>query len=75
MGRNYIKSNTIEINARCIQLPVESLDALLIHEIAHDFVPNHSPDFYIKMEELWGEEVYQLDRKLFQEDKWLYIRY
>lgn len=75
MGRNYIKSNTIEINARCIQLPVESLDALLIHEIAHDFVPNHSPDFYIKMKELWGEEVYQLDRKLFQEDKWLYIRY
>ncbi len=73
-GRNYILNNTIEINAMCIQLPTDSLDSLLIHEIAHDFVPNHSPDFYRKMKELWGEEVCQLDRKLFKEGKWLYIR-
>ncbi|MBQ1178343.1 MAG: hypothetical protein IIX50_04840 [Bacteroidaceae bacterium] len=61
---------------RChIQLLVDSLDSLLIHEITHDFVPDHGSNFYRKMEELDSKHLCDLDKNLFEEGRWLYIRF
>ena len=72
---NYTLRNIIEVKAGCIQLPIDSLDSLLIHEITHDFVLGHGSDFYRKMKELGGKHLCDLDKNLFEEGRWLYIRF
>ena len=72
---NYTNLNIIEVKAGCIQLPIASLDSLLIHEITHDFVPDHGSYFYRKMEELGGKHLCALDKNLFEEGRWTYIRF
>lgn len=65
----------IQFCAKCIQLPEKSLEAICIHELAHNFVGNHSSKFKEKMIELGGEEAYRLDQNLFNERRWPYIRF
>ena len=72
---NHIYQNIIVVKAGCIQLPIDSLDSLLIHEITHDFVPDHGSRFYRKMEELGGKHLCALDKNLFEEGRWPYIRF
>ena len=72
---NYTDKNLIEVKAGCIQLPIDSLDSLLIHEITHDYVLDHGSIFYHKMEELGSKHLYDLDHRLFEEGKWPYIRF
>ena len=71
---NHTDRNIVEVRAGCIQLPIDSLDSLLIHEITHDFVLGHGSNFYRKMEELGSKYLCDLDKKLFEEGRWPYIR-
>lgn len=71
---NANPDHDITFAAQCVQLPIESLEALCVHELTHNFVNDHNKDFYDKMEELGGKEVFDLEIKLFDEGKWPYIR-
>lgn len=42
--------NSININANCVKLPWELIDYLVVHELSHIKVKNHSKDFYLQME-------------------------
>ncbi len=45
-GSCHISDGIIVMNSRLIYYPRESVRYVFIHEYAHFFVPNHSPDFY-----------------------------
>ena len=47
--RNIVFSNALHF------LPDEFLEAIVVHEMAHIFVPNHSKKFYNKIEEFLPE--------------------
>ena len=53
--------------------PEKSLEALCIHELTHSFVRGHDKDFHDKMLELGGQEMCDLDNKLWKEKNWLYL--
>ena len=72
---NYDRGNKIEFCAQCVQLPDESLEALCIHELTHNYVLSHNRAFYQKMEELGGSRVVDLDIHLWEEGKWSYVRF
>ena len=57
-----------------LALPKESLEALCIHELTHNFQGGHGIDFYLKLIELGGKEAYQLDQNLWKEGKWPYLQ-
>ena len=58
----------------CVQLPEKSLESLCIHELTHSFVRNHGKDFYDKMLELGGKEMCDLEKNLWKEDMWPYLK-
>lgn len=60
--------------AGCVQLPEKSLEALCIHELTHSFVRGHYKDFHDKMLELGGKEMCDLDKNLWKEDMWPYLK-
>lgn len=72
---NYYRGSKVQFCAKNIQLPKESLEALCIHELTHNYVLNHSAAFYKKMIELGGEQAYKLDQNLYKEGKWLYLKF
>ena len=72
---NYGNGNNITLTAQCIQLPKKSLEALCTHELTHNFVNGHSQKFYEKMAELGGLEIVEIDKKLWKENQWPYLRY
>lgn len=45
-GKNYYKKNLLTFSSDLIHFSVELIDAIVIHELAHDFVQNHSKKFY-----------------------------
>ena len=74
VARNNYRGSTIEFCAKVIQLPERSLEALCIHELTHNFIFGHGPSFHKKMIELGGEEYHKLDRNLFHEGVWPYLK-
>lgn len=71
---NYDQGKRIALSTTCLQLPKESLEALCIHELTHNFIGGHRAEFYHKLIELGGKEAYQLDKNLWKEDKWPYLQ-
>lgn len=77
---NYAHGKFIELRTTCIQLPAESLEALCVHELTHNFIDPHNKEFYDKMIELGnklpigGEAIYKLDRNRFEEGRWRYLQ-
>ena len=64
----------IKFTAMSIQLPEKTLEALCIHELTHSFVNGHGKDFYDKMLELGGPEMCDLDKNMWKEKIWPYLR-
>ena len=67
------------MRSTCIQLPIESLEALCVHELTHNFITPHNTEFYNKMEELGnkleigGQAICELYHNLFNEGRWRYL--
>ena len=74
IARNNYRGSKIEFCSKAIQLPEKSLEALCVHELTHNFISGHGPSFHKKMIELGGEEYHKLDRHLFHEGKWPYLK-
>ena len=72
---NLGTKHDITFTAKCIQLPRESLEALCVHELAHNFVRGHGEDFYAKMRELGGCRIVSLEKNLWNENRWPYLRF
>lgn len=72
---NHGSNNDITFASQCIQLPQESLEALCIHELTHNFVSGHARDFFAKMEELGGRKAVSLDENMWKENRWPYLRF
>jgi hypothetical protein len=70
----YPATRDVTFCASCIQLPRESLESLCIHELTHSFVNGHGKDFYDKMLELGGREMCDLDKNLWKENLWPYLK-
>lgn len=45
-GINYYTKKTIILNTYLIHFRVDIIDSVIIHELAHDYVHNHSSEFY-----------------------------
>ena len=54
-GICHVKERNIVFSKALHFLPDEFLEAIVVHEIAHIFVPNHSKKFYNKIEEFLPE--------------------
>lgn len=70
---NRGKQNDIYFRTYCVQLTAEKLDALCIHELTHNFVSGHGTDFKEKMIQLGGEEMLELDKRLWKDQQWPWI--
>ena len=47
--------NNINLNVRIVQLPEEFMDYVILHELAHTRIKNHSHDFWSMMDTLVGD--------------------
>ena len=47
--------NNIGLNVRTVQLPEELMDYVILHELAHTKIKNHSDDFWSMMNKLVGD--------------------
>ena len=54
---------------------MDSVEALCIHELTHNFVGNHSSDFFNKMIELGGEAAFRRDQNIRYKGKWPYLKF
>ncbi len=45
--------NIIKLNEKLILSPIKTIDSVINHELTHIFVPNHSKEFYQKLEEIY----------------------
>lgn len=70
----YPATRDVTFCASCIQLPRESLESLCIHELTHSFVNGHDKNFHDKMLELGGHEMHELDKNLWKENLWPYLK-
>jgi hypothetical protein len=75
LAMNCYRGSKVQFCATNVQLPEKSLEALCIHELAHNYVLRHDSAFYKKMIELGGKEAYKLDQALFKEGKWPYLKF
>ena len=50
-GICHVREKSIVFNKALFYLPDEFVEAVVVHEMAHLFVPNHSKKFYNKVEE------------------------
>ena len=75
LAYNYGKGKKIIFSVDALQLPMDSVEALCIHELTHNFVTNHSSDFYNKMIELGGEAPYRRDQNIRYKGKWPYLKF
>ena len=75
LAYNYGKGKKIIFSVDAVQLPMDSVEALCIHELTHNFVTNHSSDFYNKMIELGGEAPYRRDQNIRYKGKWPYLKF
>jgi predicted metal-dependent hydrolase len=49
------KSGTLNFNWATILLPVSIVDYVLVHELVHLVEPNHTPEFWLKMERVMSD--------------------
>ena len=54
-GCCYSTYKKIFLNERFILSPVETIDSVINHELAHILHPNHSKDFYKFLEEIYPD--------------------
>lgn len=66
--------NDIVFSLSCIQLPEESLEAICLHELIHNFVSGHDNRFYAKMLEYGGRNLYDRDMDLEKGISWKCLR-
>ena len=52
------QKNNINLNARLMHLPQELIDYVIIHELVHTKIKNHSITFWSKLDELVGNAKY-----------------
>lgn len=45
-GKNYVTKNLLTFSKELIHFSIDLIDAIVIHELAHDFIKNHSSAFY-----------------------------
>lgn len=62
-GKNYIRKKKLIFDYRLIHFSNEIIDSVVVHELAHDFVPNHSEDFYAVVER-YLPDYHELHNKL-----------
>ena len=48
-GCNYSKENRVSFNLSLVYIDKELVDYVVVHELTHFLVPNHSQDFYNEM--------------------------
>lgn len=56
-GSCTVDTGDIRISARLRDVPAYVLDAVLVHELTHTFIPNHSKEFYA-----WADRVPKAER-------------
>ncbi len=57
-------SNNINLNIKLINLPKELLDYVIIHELVHTKVKNHSKDFWAELDKYTDSRAKELAKKL-----------
>ncbi len=62
-GKNYISKNKISFNSKLSHFKEEITDYIIIHELCHDKVPNHSKDFW-KIVEKYKPNFEEMNEKL-----------
>lgn len=56
-GSCTVSTGDIRISDRLRDVPAYVLDAVLVHELTHTFIPNHSKEFYA-----WADRVPKAER-------------
>lgn len=64
----------ITFSLKAIQLSVDGFKALCVHELTHYFVSDHNHRFYLKLEELGGKHLADLDIRLDSGIKWRQLK-
>ena len=68
-GSCQIKKNTITLNRRLIETPMECIEYVVVHEFTHFLQPNHSRKFYDLLAVFmpdWEERKNTLEGFMFQ---------
>jgi predicted metal-dependent hydrolase len=50
--------NNINLNARLLHLPIELIDYVILHELVHTKVKNHSKEFWSTLDRLVGDSKF-----------------
>ena len=56
--------NNISLNLQMMKLPDQLIDYILLHELVHTEIKNHSPKFWQRMDELTGGRAKELARQV-----------
>ncbi len=56
-------NNNINLNAKLVELPDELVDYVILHELVHLKIKNHSPDFWQELDKYVGD-ARQVDKEL-----------
>ncbi len=56
--------NNISLNLQMMKLPVELIDYILLHELVHTEIKNHSADFWEKLDKVSGNRARELAREV-----------
>ncbi len=56
--------NNISLNLQMMKLPDELIDYILLHELVHTEIKNHSPAFWKRLDEVTGNRAKELARQV-----------
>lgn len=65
-GCCYPRQKKIHLNWHIIMAPVEAIDYVIVHELCHLWIPNHSAKFWKKVAEFYPD--YPLQKRWFREN-------